>query len=439
MTVVSMNFLLESGVHFGHQTKRWNPKMKEYIHTARDGIYIIDLQQTAERIEEAYALVAKMTEEGGKVLFVGTRKQASQAIRDEATRSNSYFVCERWLGGTLTNLKTIRKQIRRLEDIERMEKDGTFEVLPKKEVIGLRKEYQKLLKVLEGIRGMQKLPAVLFVVDPTSELIAVKEARKLKIPIIGIVDTNCDPDLVDYVIPGNDDAIRAVKLITAIMANAINSVTGGTMIEFGQIEDINETNAEEIMRKAVETVKRKELREFDEDRKPRYDKPRHEGPRHEGPRHFNQDAKRLVREKFVGDGSTEAIKSKPETPVVEETKVEVPVIEQTKEIRVEVPVIEEKKEVREEAPVIKEAELVATETTPVKKTVLESKKEVKTKKPVVEKETKEKPKPTAKKVEKEKTEDLSTLTLAKLKEKAKEKEIKGYSVMKKEELLKALK
>ncbi len=427
MTVVSMNFLLESGVHFGHQTKRWNPKMKEYIHTARDGIYIIDLQQTAERIEEAYALVAKMTEEGGKVLFVGTRKQASQAIRDEATRSNSYFVCERWLGGTLTNLKTIRKQIRRLEDLEKMEKDGTFEVLPKKEVIGLRKEYQKLIKVLEGIREMQKLPSVLFVVDPTSELIAVKEARKLKIPIIGIVDTNCDPDLVDYIIPGNDDAIRAVKLITAIMANAINSVTGGQMIEFGQVDESIENNAEEIMKKAVETVKRKELREFDEDRKPRYDKPRNDKPRHESPRHFNQDAKRLVREKFVNEESKE---EKMVIPVVEEVKVKKPVID---EVKVEKPVVEEVK--------TKKSTVIKKETKPKTATVKETKPKTATAKETKPKTAVVKPvkKETPKKVEKPKKEDLSTLTLAKLKEKAKAKEIKGYSLMKKEELLKALK
>ena len=221
MTVVSMNYLLEAGVHFGHQTKRWNPKMKEYIFTSRDDIYIIDLKKTAEKIEEAYAALKTIAENGGKVLFVGTRKQASDAIKEEALRSESYYVSERWLGGTLTNFRTIRKRVKRLEEIENMEKNGTFDLLPKKEVIGLKKEYEKLNKVLCGIRDMYKLPSALFIVDPSKEYIAIREARKLGIPVFGIVDTNCDPDEVDYVIPANDDAIRAVKLIVAAMADAI--------------------------------------------------------------------------------------------------------------------------------------------------------------------------------------------------------------------------
>ena len=229
MAVVSMSYLLESGVHFGHQTKRWNPKMKEYIFTARDEIYIIDLQKTAKKIEEAYAALKNIAANGGKVLFVGTRKQASEAIKEEAIRSNSYYVSERWLGGTLTNFKTIRRRVRRLEEIEKMEKDGTFEVLPKKEVIKLKKEYEKLNKVLCGIRDMRRLPQALYIVDPSKEEIAIREARKLNIPVFGIVDTNCDPDMVDYVIPGNDDAIRAVRLITGVMANAIVEVNGGKM------------------------------------------------------------------------------------------------------------------------------------------------------------------------------------------------------------------
>lgn len=257
MAVVSTSYLLEAGVHFGHQTRRWNPKMREYIYTSRDGIYIIDLQKTAQKIEEAYNVLYKIAANGGKVLFVGTRKQASDAIRDEAIRSNSFFVNKRWLGGTLTNFRTIRKRINRLEEIERMEKEGIFERLPKKEVIKLQKEYEKLNELLCGIRDMHKLPAAMFVVDPMKEEIAVREARKLGIPVFGIVDTNCDPDMVDYPIPGNDDAIRSVKLITAIMANAINAATGGKMVDFthGEAKDDDNKN---IMEKVLETVKRKE-------------------------------------------------------------------------------------------------------------------------------------------------------------------------------------
>lgn len=258
MAVVSMSYLLEAGVHFGHQTKRWNPKMKEYIFTARDEIYIIDLQKTAKMIEIAYAALKEIAANGGKVLFVGTRKQASEAVQEEATRSESYYVAERWLGGTLTNFRTIRKRVKRLEDIERMEKDGTFEKLPKKEVIGLKKEYEKLNKVLCGIRAMNRLPQALFIIDPSKEEIAIKEARKLHIPVFGIVDTNCDPDMVDYVIPGNDDAIRAVKLITGVMANAIVEANGGKLVNY--VKDEDRTSAETIMEKALATVKRKEDR-----------------------------------------------------------------------------------------------------------------------------------------------------------------------------------
>lgn len=260
MAVVSMNYLLEAGVHFGHQTKRWNPKMKEYIFTARDDIYIIDLQKTAKKIEEAYAALHQIAANGGKVLFVGTRKQASEAIREEAMRSNSYYVAERWLGGTLTNFKTIRRRVKRLEEIEKMEQDGTFELLPKKEVIGLKKEYDKLNKLLCGIREMNKLPNALYIVDPSKEEIAIREARKLNIPVFGIVDTNCDPDMVDYVIPGNDDAIRAVKLITGVMANAIVEANGGKIVDYVREDDKKEDNAAAIMERALETVKRKEDR-----------------------------------------------------------------------------------------------------------------------------------------------------------------------------------
>ena len=258
MAVVSMSYLLEAGVHFGHQTKRWNPKMKEYIYTSRDDIYIIDLQKTAKKIEEAYVAMKEITANGGKVLFVGTRKQAQEACREEALRSNSYYVTERWLGGTLTNFKTIRRRVRRLEEIEKMEADGTFDLLPKKEVAGLRKEYEKLNKNLRGIRDMKKIPDALIIVDPRKEEIAIKEARILGIPVFGIVDTNCDPDMVDYVIPANDDAIRAVKLITSVMANSIIEANGGEIIDY--ITDKKEENATEVMQKAVDSVKRKEDR-----------------------------------------------------------------------------------------------------------------------------------------------------------------------------------
>ena len=256
MAVVSMGYLLEAGVHFGHQTKRWNPKMKEYIYTSRDEIYIIDLKKTAEKIEEAYAALKEIAANGGKVLFVGTRKQASEAIKEEALRSNSYYVSERWLGGTLTNFKTIRRRVKRLEEIEKMEKDGTFDKLPKKEVIGIKKEYDKLNKLLCGIRDMYKLPQAMFIVDPSKEYIAIREARRLGIPVFGIVDTNCDPDMVDYVIPGNDDAIRAVKLITGVMANAIVEANGGKVVDYVK-EDEKDVN---IMEKALETVKKREDR-----------------------------------------------------------------------------------------------------------------------------------------------------------------------------------
>ena len=345
MAVVSMSYLLEAGVHFGHQTKRWNPKMKEYIFTARDDIYIIDLQKTAKKIEEAYAALKEIAANGGKVLFVGTRKQASEAAKEEALRSESYFVNERWLGGTLTNFKTIRKRVKRLEQIEKMEKDGTFERLPKKEVVKIKKEYAKLDKLLCGIRDMHKLPQAMFIVDPSKEEIAIREARKLRIPVFGIVDTNCDPDMVDYVIPGNDDAIRAVKLITGVMANAIVEAKGGKIVDY-VTDSKKEEKGEEIMQKALETVKKKE------DRKPK----------------FNKDKKPFeTKEKKENNKSSEKVEPK-----------------------------EAKKEVKEEK--------------------------------ATKKETKK-----AEKV------DLSAKTVAELREMAKAKAIKGYSAMKKAELIEALK
>lgn len=354
MAVVSMSYLLEAGVHFGHQTKRWNPKMKEYIFTARDEIYIIDLQKTAKKIEEAYAALHQIAANGGKVLFVGTRKQASEAIKEEAIRSNSYYVSERWLGGTLTNFKTIRRRVKRLEEIEKMEKDGTFELLPKKEVIGLKKEYDKLNKLLCGIREMYKLPSALYIVDPSKEEIAIKEARKLNIPVFGIVDTNCDPDMVDYVIPGNDDAIRAVKLITSVMANAIVEANGGKIIEYIKEEDKKGDNAQAIMEKAVESVKRKEPRRFD-NRRPNNNRDRRND-------HYHNDRYQNNTNNVNNDNRKSF----------------------------------EKPEEKKEAP---KAEVATTEKANV---------------------------------------DLSKATVAELREIAKAKEVKGYSTMKKAELLDAL-
>ena len=342
MAVVSMSYLLEAGVHFGHQTKRWNPKMKEYIFTARDDIYIIDLQKTAKKIEEAYAALKEIAANGGKVLFVGTRKQAAEAVKEEALRSDSFYVNERWLGGTLTNFKTIRRRVKRLEQIEKMEKDGTFELLPKKEVVHIKKEYAKLNKLLAGIRDMYKLPQAMFIVDPSKEEIAIREARKLSIPVFGIVDTNCDPDMVDYVIPGNDDAIRAVKLIVGVMNNAIVEANGGKIVDYTS-DNRKDEKGEDIMKKALETVKRKE------DRKPRFDR--------------KSDKKNFSK-------SSEKVEKAPK----EEAKKEV----------------KEVKEVKSEP----------------------------------------------KKAEKE---DLTTKTVAELRELAKAKEIKGYSTMKKAELIEALK
>ena len=242
MTVVSMSYLLEAGVHFGHQKRRWNPKMGEYIYTSRDDIYIIDLQKTSKKIEEAYEAMKKIAENEGKVLFVGTKKQAQEAAEESALRTDMYFVNERWLGGTLTNFKTIRSRVKRMEEIEKMEQDGTFDLLPKKEVLGIKKEYDKLNKNLRGIREMKKLPDALVIVDPRKEEIAIREARKLNIPVFGVVDTNCDPDMVDYVIPGNDDAVRSVKLMIGALTNAIAEVNGKEVIDYLTEEDKNKAN-----------------------------------------------------------------------------------------------------------------------------------------------------------------------------------------------------
>lgn len=244
MAVISMKQLLEAGVHFGHQTRRWNPKMKKYIFTERNGIYIIDLQKTVKKVDEAYNFIKSVSEEGGKVLFVGTKKQAQESVKEEAERAGHYYINQRWLGGILTNYKTISKRVKRISEIEKMEEDGTFDVLPKKEVVELKKEYNRLIKFLGGIRDMKLMPQALFVVDPRKERNAIAEARKLNIPIVGIVDTNCDPDEIDYVIPANDDAIRAVKLLTGKMADAIlegqQGVSNEDVAEEQNI-DLNET------------------------------------------------------------------------------------------------------------------------------------------------------------------------------------------------------
>ena len=265
MAVVSMKQLLESGVHFGHATRRWNPKMAPYIFTARNGIHIIDLKKTAEEIERTYQAMFQIIAEGGKVLFVGTKKQAQEAVKEEAIRTGQYYVEQRWLGGTLTNFKTIKKRIKRLKDLYAMESDGMFEKLPKKEVLGLVKERERLEKFLGGIKDMMKLPEAVFVVDPSNEINAVLEARKLKIPVFGIVDSNCDPDLVDHIIPANDDAIRAVKLLVWVMGNACVEAMGGVVEKYedetpqeASRRDRDDKSTPEAPKKEAEAVEVKE-------------------------------------------------------------------------------------------------------------------------------------------------------------------------------------
>ena len=250
MSVISMKQLLEAGVHFGHQTRRWNPKMAEYIYTERNGIHIIDLQKSVGKVDEAYQVIADIVAEGGTVLFVGTKKQAQDAIKSEAERCGMFYVNERWLGGMLTNFKTIRSRVARLKDIERMSEDGTFDVLPKKEVIAIKKEWEKLEKNLGGIKDMDRVPDIIFIVDPKKERICVQEAHTLGITLVGIADTNCDPEELDYVIPGNDDAIRAVKLIVGKMADAVIEANQGEV----NVEEAYEEVAEDVAEEGAEEV-----------------------------------------------------------------------------------------------------------------------------------------------------------------------------------------
>ena len=256
MAVVAMKQLLEAGVHFGHQTRRWDPKMAEYIFQARNGIHIIDLQKTSKKLDEAYAFVKEQAEEGKTVLFVGTKKQAQECMKEAALKCGMFYVDQRWLGGMLTNFGTIQKRIQRLKDLEAMEQDGTFDVLPKKEVILLKKEMEKLERNLGGIKEMNELPGVIFLVDPKKERIAILEAKKLGIPVVGLVDTNCNPEEVDYAIPGNDDAIRAVKLIADVMANAVIEGKQGESFETAEEQDVTEEaeTMEQVVAEAEEKV-----------------------------------------------------------------------------------------------------------------------------------------------------------------------------------------
>ena len=311
MTVVSMSYLLEAGVHFGHQKRRWNPKMKEYIYTSRDDIYIIDLQKTVKQIEEAYEALKKIAANGGTVLYVGTKKQAGEAMEESANRTNMFFVNERWLGGTLTNFRTIKNRIKRLDEIEKMENDGVFEALPKKEVIKIRKEYDKLNKNLRGIRNMKKLPNALIIVDPRSEETAIKEARKLKIPVFGIVDTNCDPDMVDYVIPANDDAVRAVKLVIGALTNAIAEVNGNEMMDCISPEDMKKQAKKEAKEQAKESKQEDKTKvKPDETKTPKKEEVKEEKKEQTPKKPAKEEAKKETKEETKKANQADDLESK---------------------------------------------------------------------------------------------------------------------------------
>ena len=372
MGVISMKALLEAGVHFGHQTRRWNPKMARYIYTSRNGIHIIDLQKTSDLIDVSYKALFDIASEGGKVLFVGTKKQSQEPVKEAAAKSGMYYVDQRWLGGTLTNFKTIKRSIKKLHDLYKMESDGTFDLLPKKEVIGLRKDMARLEKFLGGIKEMRKAPEAIFIIDPRKERNAILEARKLHIPVFGIVDTNCDPDDVDYIIPANDDALRSVRLIVDKMADAVVEANGGFT---GQ--DKVETNVEKEVKPVVEADSQKQEKVKKEEK---------------------SDQKVIV-------------KLKPEVKKVKTSEPIVVKVEAKKEVKAE-----PKKEVKAE---------------PKKEVKTETKKEVK---PVVKKEVKVEP------VKEEKPQvDLDSMTVADLRDLAKDNNLTGYSKLRKAELIEEIK
>ena len=409
MGVISMKQLLEAGVHFGHQTRRWNPKMDKYIYTSRGGIHIIDLQKTVVLVEEAYQKLLEIGKNGGKILFVGTKKQARDVVKEEAIRTGQYYVSQRWLGGTLTNFKTIRKSIRKLHDFNRMEQDGTFDKLTKKEVIGKRKEMEKLEKFLSGIKDMRTLPQAVFVVDPMQEKNAVLEARKLGIPVFGIVDTNCDPDFVDVIIPGNDDAIRAVRLIVGKLANAFIIAAGGEVIE-------------------TPTPPQPERKPYNRDNKYNKDrKPYNKDSKYKKP--YVKRENRPYTGKITGKLVTTKVDGKTvvtTAPLDAEAK---PAVKTTVK-----PVV---------VPVVKPAVKSVVKETPKKvevKAVV--KPEVKKEAPKKEAPKKEAPKkevPVKKEVTAQANVDLAKLKVPELKALAKQKGITGYSKLKKAELIEALK